>query len=334
MPSRDDVARLAGVSGATVSYVLNNTPGVKIRPETKMAVRNAALRLRYRPSYAAKSLATGKFQQIGVLAPMGDTLFSHYHERVLRGAWRAVSEKGYRLVIDTVRANGTISFIEERFVDAVLGIAVGPQNLPQGIAEDINPLETPIALVGGGSWSTRFHTFDIDNEKLGRQAAQHLVSRGHRQFLVIGSMDISPPTRLRRQGFRAGLAQAGIAIPDDHFVDTPTTEPGTAYETALAVLRQRHDFTAVFCYNDKVAFGVFRAAQELGLSIPHDLSLIGVDADQNLPFGSFRLATFAQPLEVMGEAAAKRLLAKPSDAVHRFFDFELIEGQSVRTLET
>jgi len=330
MVSREDVAERAGVSGATVSYVLNNTPGVSISEKTRRNVLKAAAELGYRPSLAGRALRLGRLHQIGMVAPSGDILFSAYHEPLLRAAWRVASEQGYRLVLDAVRPEQAIAFFQDRAVDAVITLALPPYAFPLRDRRFARAQGIPVIMIGGGSWAEEFHTLDVDNVAIGRAAADHLVAKGHRRFLLFGGRSKGVTDSKRRQGFRDRLRELGL--PEPLICDTPMAEPGAGYEAGLVLLRERRDFTAVFCHNDNTAVGLIRAATELGVRVPDDLSVMGVDAAPIGQFAQCRLTSFRQPLDRMGEEAVRLAIDSPSKPVHRFFPFELVEGDSVRSM--
>lgn len=332
MPSRNDVAKLAGVSGATVSYVLNNVRGVSLRESTRLAVLKAADELGYRPSLAGRALQDGQFQQLGVLAPHGDTLFTPYHEGLLRGIWRAASQARRRVVMDTVGPDGQMSFIDLKIVDGLVALGLGPDNFPAHKQRVVLEQGFPIVMIGGGSWSRDFHTFDIDNVLLGRQAAEYLVTCGHRCVMAFGGNNSAASVLQRREGLRQGLAEHGLILEEKHIVPTFTAEADEGHHVGLDVLRQLKGVTAAFCFNDTLAMGLMRAARDLGLDLPRDLSVLGVDA---VPMGEFthpRLSSFRQPLEQMGEEAARLLLDPPKGLSHRLYPFTLVEGESVRVI--
>lgn len=330
MVSRDDVARHAGVSGATVSYVLNDTPGVSISEKTRQAVLRAAAELGYRPSLAGRALRLGRLHQIGVVAPSGDILFSAYHEPLLRAIWRAASQNGYRLLLDALRPSAPPSFVSDHAVDAIITMALPPSAFPLKARRLVRKQKIPVVMIGGGSWAQEFHTLDIDNIQLGETAAEYLIARGHRRFLLFGGQEQSVAVFKRRQGFRKRVAAHGL--PEPALYDTSAVELDDGYRGGLTLLSQRRDFTAAFCYNDNTALGLLRAAGERGIRIPVDLSILGVDAAPVGQYAPCRLASFRQPLDIMGEEAVRLILSPLKEPVHRYFPFELIEGESITTI--
>ena len=330
-PSRDDVARRAGVSGATVSYVLNSKAGVTISAKTQKAVWKAARVLGYEPSHAARALAAGRSFQIGVVGLGAENLFSPYHGPILKGIWRAASQAGCRLVLDSMEPKAPGSLFKARVVDGVIAISQSPESFPLDRRHWPKVAQFPVATVGGGSWAQRFHTVDIDNVKVGRAAADYLWAKGQRDVLILGGYPESSTVRQRRQGFGEAFAARGATLPAERFVDAGY-EPEQAYPAARELLRRSPRPTAIFCISDGVAVGLLRAARELGIEVPRNLSVLGVDASPLLVFTALRLTSFRQPLEAMGEAACGLVLARPPKATHTVLDFDLVEGDSVREL--
>ena len=332
MISRDDVAKLAGVSGATVSYVLNDKPGTSVSERTRHVVRKAAKKLGYRPSLAGRALRMGLTRQIGIVTPSGHEMFSFYRGAMLRSAWRVVSERGYRLVLDAVVQERLTAFVADRAVDAIIMLALPPSAFPAESRRLALKQGLPVVMVGGGSWVREFHTLDINNVQLGRAAADCLTGRGHRRLIFFGGADEGVAVRLRRRGFRDRLKSLGIELPADNIIDTPFAEPDAGYEAGLDLLRSRRDFTAAFCHNDNLGAGLIRAAAEIGVRVPDQLSVLGVDAAPMGRFAQCRLASFRLPLEEMGEAAARLALDPPRETVHRYFPFQFEQGESVATI--
>lgn len=327
MPSREDVARRAGVSGAAVSYVLNNTPGARISETTRRVVRAAAGKLGYRCSHAARSLATGRFRQIGILGPSGDTLFAAYHEGILRGIWQAATEVGYRIVVDAAQVGRPIAFLEERFVDGFVALAAPKQVFTEEVRERLKRTKLPVVVVGGAGWMREFHRVRIDDLAIGRRAAACLFEHGHRNIAVLGGHGDHDTAYLRGKGFLEAMKRRGVegsAIP----IVKNGYSREEAYPDALRLLKEGR-VTAVFCVNDNVALAVLQAAQELGVRVPEDLSLIGVDAIEAGQHTTPPLASFRQPLEAMGETAFTLLMKNPKRPAHRVFEPEFVKGGSV-----
>lgn len=300
--SLDDVARLAGVSPATVSRALRDLPSVAV--STRDRVREAATRLGYVSSPSASSLATGRTATVGVVVPYVDRW---YFSRVISGAEKVLREAGMALLLYNIGDTaGRARFFAElplrKRVDAVLVLSLP---LTETEAEALAGLEVPVAGVGhiaGG-----IPTVGIDDYAASCAAMRLLAQLKHRDIAFIGQMDpvplefTTPLARLR--AYRDMMTELGLAEPmeaDGHF----TISGGEAAMTALLTRPRRP--TAVFAASDEMAFGVLRCLRKTGLTVPGDVSVIGFDGHEMADLVD--LSTIAQPVAEQGGVAARLLL--------------------------
>lgn len=327
MVTRDDVARRAGVSGATVSYVLNDTDGASISEETRRAVLEAAREIGYRPSLLGRALRAGRLEMLGVVGPAGDVLFGTFHRRVLRGLWDETSSHNYRLVVDSRDEEGQIALLEERVVDGVAFLTFTPTIFDENVRANLEALGLPAVLIGGGAWAEGYHTVDVDNEALGQEAGEHLLGMGHRDIGYLGPPPESVTSMKRHQGFLNALAEAGLSPGQIPHREVDLLDPEAQ---AGGILEEHPELTAVFCFNDTVARALMHVAKGKGLRLPDELSILGVDNARFCQLSHPPLSSIALPTRRMGEEAARILLDSPSEPVHRYFPFELVERESVK----
>ena len=301
----EDVARAAGVSTATVSRALRGLPNVT--ESTRQRVLAAARELGYVSSPAAASLASGRTRTIGLLTPW---VRRWYFANVVDGAERALRETNF----DALLYRFEVSRGERRRVDPsvlrrrVDGILVVGLPMRQGEVDDLVALGQPLIFVGSGP--PGHLTVRLDDKRVGREATEHLLSLGHRRIAhVTGDVDAMSewaPGADRRVGWRQALVAAGLT-PDEGLVVQGDFELETARRATIALLREHPDVTAIFAASDEMAMGVVLAARALGLRVPDDLSVIGVDGHE---LGELiGLTTIAQPASAQGTAAAQLLLA-------------------------
>ncbi|MDN4614071.1 LacI family DNA-binding transcriptional regulator [Leifsonia sp. F6_8S_P_1B] len=311
MPGISDVARLAGVSTATVSRALSGNGAVSA--ETRVRVTQAAASLGYVVSSDASSLASGRTRNVGVVV---SHLSRWYFTAVIEGAQRVLLQRGYDVTLYNLGGEG-----EERprvfehhllrgRVDAVIAVAL---KLTEDEIGRLLAIGKPVAGVGGPLPGAS--TVTIDDVHVGRLATEHLLALGHRRIAHLGGrpefdLEFHVPTS-RRLGYEAALLAAGIAPDPALSVAGDFTIPGgheaarRLLEPALLESAQRRP-TAVFAASDEMAIGAVLAARELGLSVPGDLSVIGVDDHPLAAF--FGLSTVAQHVERQGEQVAELLL--------------------------
>lgn len=300
-----DVAREVHMSTATVSRALRGLPGVT--DETRERVIDAARRLGYVPSPSAARLATGQTRTVAVVVPFVTRWF---FGTVVHGAEEVLRERGYDLLLynlggdrDARHRVFATNLLTKR-VDAVLVLSLTPNR--RELAQ-LTELDRPVVLVGVDmpGWAT----VRIDDEATAAIATKHLVGLGHRRIGYVGGategvLDFTAPAA-RLAGYRHTLEAHGL--PHD-----PTLEEDGDFTVAGGLragrmLLDRPDRpTAVFAASDEMAIGVLRAARELGLRVPEDVSVIGIDDHEMADY--FDLTTVSQPAHEQGRVAALQVL--------------------------
>lgn len=275
MPRLDDVARAAGVSKATASRALSGAVGVSA--STRARVQRTAGDLGFRASGAARRLATGVTRTIGVLTPSVDRW---YFGSVLHGIALAADRHEHDVLLYDLGAFGRGGHEKfERFMlrGEVDGLVTITWSLVGGDLTRLAELGIPVATVGEPTPHSR--SFSLDDAAAGEQAAEHLVHLGHTDLLHLASetevqpFDASSSDR-RRDAFEAVMRRHGLRMRPVQTV--PTTLEG-AHVAALALLSRADRPTGIVAGTDEVAMGVLLAAHQLGIRVPEQLSVIGVD---------------------------------------------------------
>ena len=301
-----DVARVAGVSTATVSRALRGLPNVS--QETRARVQDAARELGYVPSPSAASLASGRTRTIGLLTPWVSRWF---FANVIEGAERALRQVGYDALLytfDVAREQPRRAVdptVLRRRVDGILVVG-----LPLSDTEvaSLESLAVPLAFVGTGR--DDHLTVRLDDYDAGLRATAHLVSRGHRRIgHVTGTPDDdhswSPPAA-RHSGWVDALRGAGIE-PDPGWEVNGNFDVQGGRSSTHRLLDAHPELTAIFASSDEMAMGVILAARDRGLEVPADLSVIGIDGhDLGELVG---LTTVSQDAAGQGAQAADLLFA-------------------------
>lgn len=324
MPGIDDVARLAGVSTATVSRALNGK--ITVSDSTRTRVLAAASALGYVVSSNASGLATGRTKNVGVVIPF---LNRWFYASVLEGAESELLTRGYDLTLynlgggaDERRAVFEHHLLRKR-VDAVIAISL---ELTAGEVGRLFAMNTPIVGVGGPLPGVR--TLSIDDMAVARLATEHLLQLGHRRIAHIGGSEASErdfhlPTS-RRYGYEAALTAAGIT-PDPALFTTAEFTIQSGHRATTRLLRSSAAPTAIFAASDEMAIGAILAARDCGLSVPGDVSVIGID-DHDLS-GFFDLTTVAQFPHEQGRRAVEMIM----DELHPSSTGREVENLSLRT---
>jgi LacI family transcriptional regulator len=306
-----DVAELAGVSRTTVSFVLNEVPDVKISPETRRRVLRAARELEYYPTAAARSLASGKTQRIGMILGEGEDRLSAdaFWPGFLAGVTAAVRQRGYRLLLqmaeDVTSHEAYVSLIREKQVDGL--ILSGPRNddplLPE-LAEENFPL-----VLHGYLPDVPFPCVDVDNAASAKEATDHLIALGHRRIGFISNAPLwYAGANDRLLGYREALANHGLDY-DPSYMRTGNFLPETGYRAMESLLALPTRPSAVFAAGDVIAMGALSAIHAAGLRVPEDVALVGFDDLFVAAYARPPLTTVRVPTYGLGWTAAEILVA-------------------------
>jgi len=302
-----DVAKAAGVSKSTASRALSGRGSVS--RETTEKVSQAAEKLGFVASSAAESLATGRSRNIAVVTPFINRWF---YSEVIDGVESALIGAGYDLTLYRLTNNSEQRkqlfdyFLVRKGVDAVIALTLF---ISDDEVQRLRKLGKPVVGIGG--LIPNVPTFSIDDIATARRATEHLISLGHKNLVHVGGdqelqLDFEVHSN-RLKGFRQALQKAGLSHADDFYADDFDIPGG--YRSALKVLTKTDSRpTGIVGGSDEIALGVLMAARELGLRVPHDLSIIGIDGH---PLGeTFGITTMNQHPATQGSIAVSQALAQ------------------------
>lgn len=307
-PTQKDVARLAGVSRSTVSYVLNDQTQLKIpiSDETRQRVMQAIAELGYEPDAHAQSLIRGNTKTVGVIIPVID---NPYFWQMFSGISDALREAGYSLHLsrhpmDAQQESNTIRELTRHRVDGFILLAAVKYLLPR-LIDDLRNTGQPVVEITASK--AEFDHVIHDYSSGTRALMQHLLDLGHRRigFIYGVAQEVEGFDRLIT--YREMLREAGLTG-CEAFETHCGDKLEDAYRAAYALLSQPERPTALLVINDMLAIAVIRAANDLGLSIPRDLSIAGFD---DIPFSNYispRLTSVSGRAEESGREAVRLLL--------------------------
>jgi LacI family transcriptional regulator len=307
-----DVARLAGVSIKTVSRVVNREPGV--REETRARVQAAIDELDYCPNQSARDLASAKAHLICLIYedPSNYGLPSAgYIIRLQSGVLRVCRSHGYELLVHP--ASQTNPKVAEE-LQAVIrrarpaGIVLAaPLSSNPAIVKAITQTNTPLVRISPGQKRATGAVVVTNDLEYSAEMTRYLADCGHQAIAFVNGHPDHRAVQLRLSGYKEGLKQSGLPFVKSLVVQGDNSF-GSGLEAGLKLLSRKQRPTAIFAANDDMAVGVMRAANQLGLSIPKDVSIAGCDditlAEQVHP----PLTTIRQPFSTMAEQAALMLV--------------------------
>ena len=304
--SAADVAKKAGVSRTTVSFVLNNSPGKMISEDTRQKVLKAAEELGYEPNEYARGLAGTRHNSIGVFVCHSQSVFSDaYIPKVIEGVTQTLNKYRFQLVLQPLKLEQSdfLSIAKNDNLDGVIFI-----NVHDDRSDFIKLVESdfPFVIIGTVKNKDTIQV-DIDNKKSAKEAVAYLLKLGHRKIGMIAHASIVYNASYSRiKGYREAMSEARVKVREE-WIRVGDFSEESGYN-AMAELLKIPGLTAVFAGNDVIAYGAIKAIQDSGLRIPDDISIVGFDDDYLSRYLNPPLTTITLPASGLGSQAAKLLI--------------------------
>lgn len=297
-----DVARRAGVSVATVSRVLNGKDPSRFSAETAERVLAAAREMNFTPSELGRQLRTAKASAVALLVPDAANGFCADVASTLEPALQAIrlSMLLCNTSEDPERQDQYLRQMVNRGISANILLGAVESRYLRELSDSGRPLvfinRRPPAPIAG-------HFVGIDNRAAGRAVAEHFIARGFDRCAMIHGPQRYAASSERLTGFRERLAEAGIGLPQECQVESALT-PEAGYARAKELLTRHMRPRAIFCGNDSIAYGVYRAARDAGLRVPEDIALFGFDDNRMNQWLAPWLSTVRVPVQDFGPVIA------------------------------
>lgn len=300
------VAARAGVSVASASRALN---GLVASPETAAKVRDAARELGYVADATAQSLKRGRTLQLGfAVADIGNPVYVE----MMAAVEQVVSASGYRLLLSsTGTSSSSVDVVRDLGRGYVDGLILSPLRVTDELLTALASAPIPFVVLGRLPASADFDTVRADSPTAMRLVVDHLVDEGRRDIAFINGPTDTTPGVMRRDGFIAAVGQY-----DDlrtRHVDAADFTIAAGYDAALPLLERSDRPAAVVAANDLIGVGVLRAAEDLGLRVPVDLAVTGLDNTELAEVVRPGLTSVDLGAKERGRAAAEMLLARIAD---------------------
>lgn len=313
-PTSAEVARKAGVSRTTVSFVLNGVLNRGISEATRARVLAVADELGYRPNIAARTLAGGASATVGLVMPQATHLYDDAFLAHLVGSINeACHRAGLKMLIESTDGEGRepggfVDLVRSRRIDGL--IVVNLRRSEHDHLRQIAAAGIPLVVLGSGRDGTGdFHTLGTDNHRGAMLAVNHLLDLGHRCIAHVGFA----PSEFhsvsgRESGWHDALVARGIT-PERSWVAHADISAESGWRATRELLARGVPFTALFVGNDTVAFGALRALREAGRRVPDDVAVVGYDVLPLAPFAEPPLTTVRTDPIRHGREAMEMLLA-------------------------
>lgn len=319
-----DVAASAGVSQATVSRVMSGSE--LVADETRRRVLAAMRRTGYQPNQAARSMRTRRSGTIGIV--VADVL-NPFYPAVIAAASRELNRRNRRMILwesDFGGERNAVEAIGQRYVDGVMFTTATAQSPPLKAALDAGQ---PTVLVNRTISGLPCDQVDSNNSPTSSDIARYFATGGHRRVGLITADGSFSTAALRDAGFRAGVGQAGLVLPEELVVDGGFTHQG-GHAALVTMMTSPAPPTAVFCVNDLSALGALDAATSLRLRVPQDVWIAGYDDIDMASWEAFSLSSARQPIDLMIGLAVDLLLARIDRPSRVFQHYQFPTTFSVR----
>lgn len=323
MSSIREVARLAGVSVATVSRALK-TPEV-VSPATRDKVLAAVEQADYRPNLTAVQFRSQRTRNLVVLVP---SIANTFYARVIGGIQQAAQSRGYGVLLCNTQGDEAVEAQYARLVTSRQADGLIQLRAYNPFAADASA-SAPLDMVNACEVldDPPCSTIQLDNRTAAREMTEHLIALGHRRIGMIKGPKRSPLTRDRVAGYRDALEAAAIAF-DDALLCPGDFTPRSGHDGARQLIQQSERPTAIFCESDEMAIGALHCLKRAGIKVPDEISVVGFDDIEFAQYCDPPLTTIAQPAEAFGETAVDVLVAwiegRSRQPAHRVLPHRLV----------
>lgn len=333
-----DVAREAGCSQATVSFVLNRSPGIKLSAETRERVIEAARKLGYSaPVLAHVSQQRAAYPTIdGKIGFVVDQLATSPEAVIAIEGARQASWNARNIVLvaqtlnDPVMEPRTVAALIEQGISALIYMAIFTREIEA--PDYLRDLDMPVILLNCYTSDHAFPAVVPSEIAGGQRATRYLIEHGHRRIATITGEPWMEAAQDRLKGYRRALATADIPFDPDLVIEGDWSA-SAGYEATRRLLAQNERPTAIFCQNDRTAIGCYEALKEGGLDIPRDISVVGYDDEEISRHLHPQLTTSILPHRAMGQWAIEQLELLEHDNSRRYpitkLECPLVERSSV-----
>lgn len=299
-----DIARLAGVSQATVSRVLSG--GASVKPETRERVLRVVQKSGYQPSSSARAMRTRKSGVVGVAV---SRVTNPVVPEILEALAARFSELGRRMVVWNTDIEGTSAVIDAMLQGAVDGLVFTASSHQSDAIDTALERDFPVISLNRKIEGARCDQIVSTNHEGGRRLAEYLHQNGRRSFAFVNGPTDRPTLSERQAGFVEALAELGGDIPPERCIELPSFDDGIA-AAAIDLVRGPNPPDTIACGNDIVAIGVLNGLKRAGLRVPQDVWVTGFDGIEMSGWDIVDLTTMRQPIKAMASDAADAMVRR------------------------
>lgn len=326
MPKRPvtikDIATKLSISVSTVSRALKNNPEISL--QTRETVQKLAKEMNYFPNPLAVALKTKKSNTIGVVVPQ---IVSSFYATVVKGIEKVADERGYQVFVSSSNERlekeikNVNSFINHRMDGIILSLSKATNTFEH--IKQITDMEIPMVLFDRTSKELNVSKVVADDSEAAYKAVTHLIEGGAKRIALITGPEYMLTGRNRMRGYKKALQDNNIKV-DETLICRCEFNVESAREASLKLLERINKADAIFGINDDMAIGAIRAAQELNISVPEELTIVGFSNSRRSRYMNPQLSTIDQNPREIGRIAAELLFNQINNAIDAKEPKELI----------
>lgn len=301
-----DVAKKAGVSLGTASKVINN---IYTKPETKKRVLDAMEDLKYTPNFVARSLKTQNTNTIGVIV---SDISSPVASKILAGIENICRLSEYKITIyDTqMKEQEELKAIDIFRTNMIDGIIYTSNTISKKVVDKFKWSEIPVVLVATSCDDKYVNSVTINNQLAAKEAVEYIINKGHRNIgMLSGSYDDPNAGKPRIDGYKQALFQNNIKY-NEKYIAYGDYRMQSGYQETKKLISENSEISAIFCASDEMAFGAIKVLNDMGISVPDQISVVGFDGIELTDYAIPSITTVEQPLFEFGEKGMELLLNK------------------------
>lgn len=314
----EDIAKISGVSRSTVSRVINGDPNVS--SPTRDRVLTVIQKYNFQPNLAARGLAAGRTQVLGLVIPQGvGAIFTDpFFPLLIQGVSSTCNAHDYSVMLWLAEPEYERRTLRQILYSGLIdGVIVSSMLLDDPILESLSESEMPFVTIGRHPTNNRVNYVDVDNRNGAHEAVSYLLRTGRRRVAIITGPQNMIAGRDRLEGYQDALRERNILRDPKLIVESDFSETGGFY-AAQRLIAQKPD--AIFAASDNLAIGALRALQDAGIKVPNEVAMIGFDDIPTAARTNPPLTTIRQPIPQVGSTAAETLIdiiERPTDQPRR-----------------
>ncbi|MCL5072032.1 MAG: LacI family transcriptional regulator [Actinobacteria bacterium] len=333
MSNIKDVAKLAGVSIASVSRYLNHPEIVK--PATRKDIQEAIVQLSFRPSVIAQSMRNQSSRYIALVL---EEISNPFYTEVLNGAEECALKNGYSIVVLNINKdlNKKMLYNDIVFRRGFVGViyCFSMVESDEKMLNNLKKKDIHFALIENEMFRDRFLCINTNNYKAGFDGTKYLIGKGHKKIAFIGFNRFSDQINMRKKGYLDALEKYSLKGDPALIYETDLSVDG-GFKIAEMLKKNINDYTAIFCCSDTIAIGVIKYFHKNGIKVPLDISILGFDDIEWSKIVEPELTTVHQHKQELGYKAVEKIISlidKNKKQKSIILDAEIVERESVRDI--